>query len=348
MAHEVENMFSVAETPWHGLGVILNKPPTSREAIVAAGLDWQVACEPLFTAGGEKVDRRAVRRTSDNSLLGDVGGDFTPLQNAEAFEFFDAAVASGLASYETAGSLRAGRRVWILARMARDPLTIVKGDDIMPYCLLANGHDGSLSCTIQATPTRVVCSNTLAAALSGRGASVKIRHAANIAANVKAMGAAMARMGQQFEESATRYRALAAHQCSGAQLASYVRSVFAVVESDATAERLTQERAAKRAAELRAERGVIALGPIGGFAEQAEEKPSRVLPHVERLFVGGRGNALPEVRGTWWAAYNAVTEFLQYERRGTPATRLDSLAWGDGAAKSRSALDTALRLAMAA
>ena len=116
MAHEIETIFYMNETPWHRLGTRVIDIPTADEAIVAAGLNWKVETKPLFLADGTQAPSKAVVRTSDNSILGVVGENYQPLQNEDAFKFFNPFVETGLATFETAGSLRQGKRVWILAK----------------------------------------------------------------------------------------------------------------------------------------------------------------------------------------------------------------------------------------
>jgi len=140
--------------PWHGLGVYLDQPPTIQEAIIAAGLDWTVSTKPLFYKNpldhdeGDELKATpncAVIRDTDSQYLGTVGKNWTPLQNKDAFEFFQPFVDSGLVTLETAGSLRKGAHVWVLARIVGDPLTIVGDDTIQRFMLLANGHDGTMA-----------------------------------------------------------------------------------------------------------------------------------------------------------------------------------------------------------
>src|SRR4051794_31311156 len=111
MAHLIENMFSVRETPWHRLGSVVQEAPTAEEAIRLAGLDWSVGLEPVSLADGREAPARATVRSSDRSILGVVGPRWHPLQNADAFKWFDPFIASGEATFETAGSLDGGRRV---------------------------------------------------------------------------------------------------------------------------------------------------------------------------------------------------------------------------------------------
>src|SRR4051812_10726631 len=123
MAHGItsrDGMFSVKQTPWHKLGVIVQQAPSIAEAIKLAGLEWEVYTDQLRTADGTEVNAFAVRRKDTGEIVGDsVGPRWHPLQNADAFAWFEPFVASGLASLDTAGSLFAGRRTWVLAKLNR-------------------------------------------------------------------------------------------------------------------------------------------------------------------------------------------------------------------------------------
>ncbi|MEI6291932.1 MAG: DUF932 domain-containing protein, partial [Chloroflexota bacterium] len=180
-------MMYVGITPWHSLGTKLNNPPKSDDAIISAGLDWRVEKYPLVakTPHGniEINDRFAVMREDFKDrpqphFFAIVSKDYEPLQNIEAFQFFDDIVGRKEAIYETAGALGSGERVWILAKL---PESIrVVGDDICDkYLLLSNSHDGKSSVQIKFTPIRVVCQNTLTMALS-HGTTVRIPHNQNI------------------------------------------------------------------------------------------------------------------------------------------------------------------------
>ena len=89
---------------------------------------------------------------------------YTPLQNEEAFQFFDPIIGSEAASFETAGALGDGERIWTLAKMP-DSMEVAEGDLCGKYLLLSNTHSGQGSVTIKFTAIRVVCQNTLMFAL---------------------------------------------------------------------------------------------------------------------------------------------------------------------------------------
>lgn len=155
--HNVEMMFSVRETPWHGLGQIIADAPTSKDAIILAGLDWNVIQKPVYTSTGIIPGYKANIRDIDERFLGLVTDRYRIVQNREAFEFTDALLGEGV-KYETAGSLASGKRVWMLAKMETATITDEKID---PYLVFTNCHDGTGAIRVAITPVRVVCQNTL-------------------------------------------------------------------------------------------------------------------------------------------------------------------------------------------
>lgn len=141
MAANVETMFYVRETPWHGLGVKVASAPKSQEALRLAGLDWKVIQEPIYTGNEEKIEGfKANVRDLDRKVLGVVTDRYKIIQNEEAFAFTDELLGEGV-RYETAGSLMGGRKVWLLARLPHE--YIITGERISPYLVFSNTHDGS-------------------------------------------------------------------------------------------------------------------------------------------------------------------------------------------------------------
>lgn len=164
MAANVESMFYVRETPWHGLGTKVKEAPASRDALILAGLNWKVIQEPIFTDTREQIEGYKVNiRDSDRKPLGVVTERYKVIQNEEAFAFTDELLGEGV-KYETAGSLQGGKKVWLLAHMPHE--YIISGERISPYLLFSNTHDGSGAIKVALTPIRVVCQNTLNLALS--------------------------------------------------------------------------------------------------------------------------------------------------------------------------------------
>lgn len=183
MPHEVESMFSVREKPWHyamtkDATKIIQEAPNSQEALIAAGLDWTVQSNPIYTESGLLIPGYKVNtRNTDNATLGVVSDRYKVVQNSEAFAFTDELIGEGC-KYETAGSLRGGKTVWMLAQMP-EKLNVV-GDEVDPYICFSNTHDGSSSVRVMMTPVRVVCNNTLNLALNSATRAWSTRHIGDI------------------------------------------------------------------------------------------------------------------------------------------------------------------------
>lgn len=188
------SFFSVQQKAWHGLGTIVENFPTSREAIEFAGLDYTVVKRKLFTYDNENEEANdeveikipkievpnyyATVRTDTEQVLGVVGKDYEIVQNIDAFAFFDEIVGGDGIQYETAGALGNGERIFITAKLP-SYIKVGRDDLIEQYLFLTTSHDGFGSITTAFTPIRIVCANTLAAALNNCSNSFKIRHTVN-------------------------------------------------------------------------------------------------------------------------------------------------------------------------
>jgi phage/plasmid-like protein (TIGR03299 family) len=320
MAHELEiingnaSMFYRGENPWHRLGTFI-KPEeklTSEQAIVAANLDWTVGTQPLFLADGTLAPANAVVRNDNNNVLGVVGKDYQPLQNKDAFRFFDSFIESNQAQYETAGALRDGKRIWVLAKINSD-LDVVKGDDTLErYIMLSNSHDGTTAVRAGFTNIRVVCQNTLSLAHSSAASKlIRVRHGKNVKDNVDKIAEIMNLANREFEATLEQYKLLANRQINSTDLEKYVKMVM-----------------------------------IGEKKMEAnKEAGARILNRIIPLFEKGRGNDMPEIKGTLWAAYNSISEYLQYEKGQDEQIRMDSLMFGQSAVTLENALKIAVKMA---
>ena len=178
MSANVETMFFTRVTPWHGLGTRVEEAPGSKEALVLAGLDWKVVQKPIVTEDGLPVNGfKANIRDRDSQVLGVVTNRYKVVQNEDAFAFTDKLLGEGV-TYETAGSLQDGRRTWILAKLPQR--YIISGDEITPYLVFMNSHDGTGAIKAAMTPVRVVCQNTLNLALSTAKRSWSTNHTGDI------------------------------------------------------------------------------------------------------------------------------------------------------------------------
>ena len=185
------SFFSVNEKPWHGLGQIVKDYPNSKEALIHAGLNYEVVKRKIYTHDGdlgkgldflirdiEIPNHQATVRTDTNQVLGVVGKDYEIVQNIDAFAFFDSIVGGDGIQYETAGALGNGERIFITAKLP-SYIKVGKDDLIEQYLFLTTTHVGYGSITAAFTPVRIVCNNTLNAALRNHSNSIKIRHTAN-------------------------------------------------------------------------------------------------------------------------------------------------------------------------
>jgi phage/plasmid-like protein (TIGR03299 family) len=308
---------------WHRLGKVLDAPATAADALKFAHLDWPVSKAPLFVGeGGHRplgkhcaIVREDAWRRNDwtpgktDGILGVVGKGYEPLQNEEAFRFFDPIVGEKAAAYHTAGALGKGERVWILAKLPEDIRII--GDDIAnKYLLLSNSHDGSSAVQIKFTPIRVVCHNTLTLALN-QGPSLRVTHTRDLRERLMIAQNLLSRIRTRYDRLANIFQLMATVQVDRGRLAAYLKSVFP--------------------------------GPI---QRQNESLRQRALQQAQcdregsaELFEKGRGNDVPAVRSTLWAAYNGVAEYIDYRRYGkaSPDRQLNAIWFGEGySAKARS------------
>lgn len=315
MSHQVEQMFSVKETPWHQLGNVIQDAPTIAEGIVKAGLDWTVRMEPTFLADGRKLQSQVVIRENNNKILGEVGRKYHPLQNTKAFEFFEPFVQSGEVTLETAGSLDEGRKIWVLAQLNRNPMEIVKGDEVRKYLLLTNRHDGMASAQVGFTPIRVVCANTLAAAIGATdSALLRVRHTASIETALENVQKLVNSANAQFEATGERFKAMARMGVKEADLKKYVHLVFYPS--------VTQEE----------------------ITERQQTRLDAITQDITRLFETGFGASMEGVNGTMWGLYNGVTQYLSYEAKDNKDKRLDSLWFGQSKDINARAMSVATKM----
>lgn len=282
MPDEVSTMFTVQNPPWHGKGKVLDRPQTASEAIVQAGLDWEVQLREMTLGGIPIQDYFAVQRMDNMDVLGVVGKRYHPIQNHELFSFFDPVVDRDEAIYHTAGVLRDGKIVWLLAKLDSE-FYVVNGDKVENYILLTTSHDGSMAITAKSTQVRVVCANTLAVALGGSSTRVNIRHTRNAV-----------------------YELQQAHKVLGmATKAEYKMKELAYALLDVKVVPKFLRRMIQRAIPT----------------QRDDPKKNKHLEPIEMLFESDPTCNLPGMSGTGWAAYNALTKYLDHQWQ----TRGDSL-----------------------
>lgn len=228
MAAEVETMFYTREKPWHGLGTMVQEAPDSSVALELAGLDWQVVQRSIKTQDGILIAGfKANLRDMDNRVLGVVTDRYKVVQNGEAFAFTDGLLGEGV-RYETAGSLQEGRRTWLLAKLPQR--YIISGDEITPYLVFMNSHDGSGSIKAAMTPVRVVCMNTLNLALSTAKRTWSTNHTGNIAGKLEDARYTLLYAEQYMSELGKAIDHMSRIKLSDRQVCEYIDALFTLVD----------------------------------------------------------------------------------------------------------------------
>lgn len=311
-------MMYAGESPWHGLGTQLYEPATAAEAIEAAGLSYEVDLKSIETDDGIPIpQRKAVIRTDSNQVLGVVGNSYQPVQNHQCFEFLDAVVQDGRLRYHTAGALGKGERVWMLAKLPGE-IRIKDSEDVTDqFLLLSNSHDGSSALRVYFTPIRVVCANTLGMAeRKSRGQGVSIIHKGDLTTKVAEAQEILGFAKRFYDDLGSRIDRLASHYPSRDQLEVYFQTLYP------------------------------------DHPEAKNQRAKNVRTELFRLFEHGRGQNILETKLTTWAAFNAVTEFVDHHRstRGKSdqqrrSRRLESAWFGSGAKLKAEAWSAAVEMA---
>lgn len=304
MAHMIDSMMYVGETPWHKLGTALDKPPTTEEALLQAGLNWTVKKLPTYSPNLDNDEEyfgetHASMRTGhfhtwrvnnpseygNRSFvpLGPVSERYGVLQNKEAFEPFDILIDQGY-TYETAGAIDEGRKVWILAKA---PKTTLVGDDILyQYILLFTSHDGSAGSQFRITNVRAVCKNTLDIALKGNGSAYALKHNSNIKNRIDELKTKLVKAQGNVQQAIDDMNRMYDFEMNGDQLNMYLELCIPFLKT-------------------RHKESVPELGiNVRNNAKIAYDK-------MVHNFYSGRGNN----GKTLWDAYNAVTEYYTHEDR---------------------------------
>ena len=226
MSANVESMFYVRETPWHGLGTRVIEAPSSEDALIAAGLNWNVIQEPIYTGENEPISGyKANVRDSDRKVLGVVTDRYKVVQNHEAFAFTDELLGQGV-RYETAGSLQEGRKVWLLAHMPHE--YIISGERISPYLLFSNTHDGSGAVKVALTPIRVVCNNTLNLALRTAERSWSVIQTGDRQSKRKEASDTLFKAERYMDELGKEFENLRMHKLSDQEVMDYIEILLPI------------------------------------------------------------------------------------------------------------------------
>lgn len=321
MAHNINRhaitgqdaFFSVKEKAWHGLGQIVDNHPTSAEAIIHAGLNYQVERRPIYTATTLINTHFATIRTDTEQVLGVVGNKYQVVQNAEAFTFFDELVKDNGIQYETAGALGNGERIFITAKMP-DHIKIGRKDLIEQYVFLTTSHDGSGSIIAAFTPIRIACNNTLSMAMNNHSSSVIIKHTANAVEKIREAARFMHIAETTAEQLEYIFNSWAKIRISDKELKNLVRlamapnkEVFHAVATNATAYE---------------------------YSRQFDDVCGKVLEYAH----AAESQQMETTAGTIFGAYNAITGYYQNVKQYSSGdAKLNNILFGTGLERSKKA-----------
>lgn len=320
MAHLIEQMAYVGNIPWHGLGNRLSPNQPLEVWQQEAGMNWQIQESPVrFMADAvghlgtihSFPEQKVLYRSDTRAPLSVVSSRYQVVQPREVLEFYrDLTERSGY-ELETAGVLKGGRKLWALARTGLS--TAIKGNDVVNgYLLLATSCDGTLATTATPTSVRVVCNNTLAISLNGATRAIKVPH--NTRFDPQAVKKQLGIAVSQWDEFMYRMRMLAERKVQWNEAIGFFMEVLCNTR------------------------------PHDPIPDVLPNK--RAIEKVQSLYEGkGRGSDLESARGTAWGLLNAVTEYVDHERRARSLDyRLDAAWFGQGVTIKQQALASALRL----
>lgn len=321
MAHEITRTDNIVlagnRSAWHGLGRLVAHAPNAYEAIHLAGIgwiaqEWDLSAQRLTPEGFETIEvreRKAIVRSDTRALLGVVGKDYTPLQQGELAKVIDDLGREGhCPRIESAGSLRGGREVFFLARAGSFFADDDGRDEVHQYLLFANGHDGSRSLSVTPTTIRVVCNNTLTAAL-GSSAVRRVRHTLNARTELSRLGDSILTAIKAHGQFSEACRALAKRELSRDEVVAFFGRVYHASSGMVPGSKVSQKHAETQ---LRAWQHALEADPTNAMC--------------------GR---------TAWAALNVITQWADHTRP-TRVERTYSKLMGPAAAIKESALGAAL------
>ena len=309
----VETMAYAGELPWHGLGVKVIDDLTPEQMMQKAGVDWSVEKQDLITSGGSTVsNKQALVRSSDGSVLDVVGKGWNPVQNAEAFNFFEEYVRAGDMQMHTAGSLNDGKMVWALAK-ANESFELFNGDVTENYFLFSNPHEFGKAIDIRMTPIRVVCNNTLTLSLSqSSDAMLKVNHRKefDVAEVKETLGIAKEKM-EQYKSMA---EFLGSKRYTSENIVEYFNEVF----------------------------GSVAKEKVDGVTPFTSNNAKNAMEYLDTQ--PGANFA----QGSFWNAFNTVTYMTDHVQGRSNDGRMTSSWYGRNRRVKLKALDKALEYAEAA
>lgn len=335
MAHQFSSgVFCYNKPAWHRLGFVVDGTLSAREAFRVANADFQVAGRPVFNADMQPIPGyQAITRMDTGKTLSVMTETYTPIQNESLIRIAEALHED--INMDAVCVLSDGKKVTFTARICGAEGDVVPGDPVQQYLIGCTSHDGSIPFQLLFSPIRVVCQNTLSAALGlannkrHRDASIRIRHTKNADSLIQRLPELVDVRRRQFIGGMDELRHMAATPCSMAQFRQYISNVFAA-QLQGTVNDIRGDKSSSRPKVL-------------------EDLPA--WPSVLRKFEGDAiGSDLTASRGTTWGAYQAVTEYISHEsgRSKDPIDgarkRFESIYWGQASDQLTKAHEQAISM----
>lgn len=329
MAHNVENMVYVGETPWHGLGEKVSEIRDLPDC-----LNWEVELKDLFFMNGDYnlvQNFRAMVRSSDHSVLG-IASDYTPHQNKETWELFKRFADHGDMRLDTAGSLREGKIIWALAEIDRH-FIVGESDRTNLYALLSTSHDGKMASIVKGVSTRVVCNNTLDVALGENSRTHRQTHKAGF--NVDAASDFVKEAILGFDLLAEKMQQLKQVKIDREVSEIYVAELLApkVLEKAielSTGLKYSEDNRQTWLSEVMEKESSKTL--VSSWLHENAPLPVRKSGESRRI----------EADGTLYGELQGITRYVDHNRGRTQDTRLTNAWFGSGKELKDNALDYAV------
>ena len=335
MAHQIElhdQMFSVRQKPWHGLGNIIMDYPTIPEAIAASGLNWTTSLKEMVVPmdiQGHKFkinvpNQFAIIRNDIHRVLGTVGNRYQIYQNSDMWQFIEEFQKQSGMKLETAGSLRNGQTTWVLAKnTCFEPL---KGDPIEEYFLFKNSFDGCSPISCMFTNIRVVCNNTLTAALRDTKNIFNVRHTKSASEQIKEVQKALLLKTKYQHQIGDLFEKLTKIKMNTKKTESFVSEIiFPAFNTKKDNEELSQK---------------------------AETRRKNKIEQIISLVDSGTGTNIPGVKGTAYGLFNALTEWSDHEKtmkvgedRDEKEVRFENVFFGTGSKFKADCFNELIKLA---
>ena len=308
-------VFAVNNTssPWSSVSKKIGDVSSMREAMEKANVNYSIVKEPLCRTDGSVIPNNfGVMREDTGQVFDTVKNSWQPLQNVDAFNFFDPMIEEGLMTVDSVGAIKGGERMFITCKINQPPMTIVGNDIINPYMLLLNSHNAKSSIRVGFIPIRFSCTNQLPSIMrNGASQILRIRHSRSPKDSLEGLREVLNLAAGEFQGTQEQLQFLASRPITYSQTREYIKTVLGIEEED-------------------------------------KDIPTRSLNIIETIVAlseNGRGNDVAGIRGTFYAATMAFNEYINYYSGRNVDTRMESLWLGKNAVLNSKALTMALEMA---